>query len=111
MIKVPTKLNMLQDVHVPTPTDNYFLYWDDATGMWKVKAVDHGELAGLADDDHSQYHTNTRGDARYLYRENVGAFTPDADYEPATKKYVDDNIGGGAYTDAEALRWALVVGG
>lgn len=29
-------------------------------------------------------------DDRYLYRENVGAFTPDGDYEPATKKYVDD---------------------
>jgi len=31
-------------------------------------------------------------DDRYLYRENVGAFTPDGDYEPATKKYVDDLI-------------------
>jgi hypothetical protein len=57
--------------------------------------VNHGGLGGLSDDDHSQYHNDTRGDARYLYRENVGAFTPDADYEPATKKYVDDNIGGG----------------
>lgn len=26
---------------------------------------DHGALAGLADDDHPQYHNNTRGDARY----------------------------------------------
>ena len=54
-------------------------------------ALDHGSLAGLLDDDHSQYHNNTRGDARYLYKENTDAFTPDADYEPATKKYVDDN--------------------
>jgi len=53
--------------------------------------LDHGDaLTGLAGDDHVQYHTDTRGDARYLYRENVGVFTPDADYEPATKKYVDD---------------------
>lgn len=28
-------------------------------------ATDHGALSGLADDDHSQYHTNARGDARY----------------------------------------------
>jgi peptidoglycan hydrolase CwlO-like protein len=28
-----------------------------------------------------------------LYRENTGAFTPDGDYEPATKKYVDDVAG------------------
>ncbi len=27
--------------------------------------TDHGALTGLADDDHAQYHTDTRGDARY----------------------------------------------
>jgi hypothetical protein len=26
---------------------------------------DHGELGGLGDDDHTQYHNNARGDARY----------------------------------------------
>jgi hypothetical protein len=26
---------------------------------------DHGALSGLGDDDHTQYHNNTRGDARY----------------------------------------------
>jgi hypothetical protein len=28
-------------------------------------ATDHGALTGLSDDDHSQYHTDARGDARY----------------------------------------------
>lgn len=27
--------------------------------------LDHGELAGLVDDDHEQYHNDTRGDIRY----------------------------------------------
>jgi hypothetical protein len=27
--------------------------------------IDHGSIAGLGDDDHSQYHNDTRGDARY----------------------------------------------
>lgn len=27
--------------------------------------TDHGALSGLADDDHAQYHTDARGDARY----------------------------------------------
>jgi len=27
--------------------------------------TDHGALTGLADDDHAQYHNDTRGDARY----------------------------------------------
>jgi len=29
-------------------------------------ASDHGSLIGLGDDDHTQYHNDTRGDARYL---------------------------------------------
>ncbi|MCK9326034.1 MAG: hypothetical protein M0P69_11140 [Bacteroidales bacterium] len=41
-----------------------------------------------------------------LTKDNTDPFTPDADYEPATKKYVDDNSGGGGYvnvTDYGAL--------
>jgi len=34
-----------------------------------------------------------------LALDNTTAFTPDADYEPATKKYVDDNVGGGSTND------------
>ncbi len=60
------------------------------SGAGSGGTIDHGALTGRGDDDHSQYHNNTRGDARYLYRENTNPFTPDADYEPATKKYVDD---------------------
>jgi len=106
MIKVPEKLNMLLDVHVPSPTDDDVLYWDDTAGLWKSKAdafiTDHGALTGLGDDDHSQYHTDARGDTRYLYKENVAAFTPDGNYEPATKKYVDDSVAGAG----EPTTWA-----
>lgn len=30
----------------------------------------HADLSGLSDDDHPQYHNNTRGDARYVLRSN-----------------------------------------
>lgn len=43
--------------------------------------VDHGELAGLSDDDHTQYHNNARGDLRYAALSHVGT-------------------GGGAHADA-----------
>jgi len=33
--------------------------------------TDHGSLSGLGDDDHSQYHTDTRGDARYPLKNSV----------------------------------------
>lgn len=32
---------------------------------------DHGDLTGLADDDHVQYHNDTRGDARYFTQAQV----------------------------------------
>ena len=32
---------------------------------------DHGLLSGLADDDHTQYHNDTRGDARYYTKSQV----------------------------------------
>ena len=39
--------------------------------------TDHGALTGLADDDHTQYHTDARGDARY-YTKTLS----DAAYQP-----------------------------
>jgi len=74
-------------------------YWIRATPATIAALLDHGNLQGKGDDDHSQYHNNARGDARYLYKENTDEFTPDGDYEPATKKYVDDNAGGGGTLD------------
>lgn len=39
---------------------------DDAFDAVTAAIVDdHGELNGLADDDHPQYHNDARGDARY----------------------------------------------
>jgi len=45
---------------------------DNATKVMTTAAIaalapvqDHGNLVGLTDDDHPQYHNNTRGDARY----------------------------------------------
>jgi len=40
--------------------------------------TDHGALSGLADDDHPQYLTNGRGDARYYTKAEVDAATSSA---------------------------------
>lgn len=42
---------------------------DNAGGGGGV--TDHGALTGLADDDHSQYHNDARGDARYYTQSQV----------------------------------------
>ncbi len=38
-----------------------------------------------------------------LELDNTTPFTPDTDYEPATKKYVDDNAGGGGMSHAQDI--------
>lgn len=43
-------------------------------------SVDHGSLGGLAGDDHTQYHNNTRGDARYYTETELNAGQLDTQY-------------------------------
>src|SRR4030043_374501 len=43
--------------------------------------IDHGSLSGLADDDHGQYHNDSRGDTRYFQKTehiNISTGAPDA---------------------------------
>lgn len=63
--------------------DGWILTADGAGGAaWEAAAAggvtDHGALSGLADDDHTQYHTDTRGDARYslLAHNHAGTYEP-----------------------------------
>lgn len=58
-----TVLDDLNDVDASTPTNGDVLTWDGS--QWVPQggvgaATDHGALTGLADDDHAQYHTDTR---------------------------------------------------
>ncbi len=50
---------------------------------------DHGQLNGLADDDHTQY---TLADGTRPFTGTVGGITPVADADLVTKAYVDSNI-------------------
>lgn len=40
-------------------------------GLVTVALIDHGELAGLADDDHTQYHNDARWDIRFATKETL----------------------------------------
>lgn len=60
---------------------------------------DHGALTGLGDDDHTQYHNDTRGDARYYLKGAVDtALTNKADKATSLAGYGITN----AYTKTEA---------
>lgn len=63
-----------------TPDGTKFLRDDN---VWAAPgggpgATDHGALTGLADDDHTQYHNDARGDARYslLGHNHTGTYQP-----------------------------------
>jgi hypothetical protein len=45
--------------------------------------TDHGALTGLGDDDHTQYHNNARGDARYSLTSHTHAYA-DITGKPST---------------------------
>lgn len=42
-----------------------------------LEVTDHGALSGLDDDDHTQYHNDTRGDARYIRKTLVATLASD----------------------------------
>lgn len=61
-------LDDLIDVDLTTPPSNGdALGYNGTSEKWEPIEItmDHGELQGLSDDDHTQYHNDTRGDARY----------------------------------------------
>ena len=70
-----------QDVVFDSPPiggETYVLiHWQTVGGSGGGGVTDHGALTGLSDDDHSQYHNDTRGDARYYTQTAAqAAFAP-----------------------------------
>lgn len=64
------------DIYINTSTNEYYQKGSSVSGEWGSPigtlgsggsggVTDHGALTGLGDDDHPQYLTNARGDARY----------------------------------------------
>lgn len=47
--------------------------------------IDHGSISGLADDDHTQYHNDARGDARYYTETELDAGQLDNRYYTETE--------------------------
>jgi hypothetical protein len=62
--------------------------------------IDHGNQLGLGDDDHTQYHNNTRGDARYYQQSELNSTTPAS--EGASLVGTDSKTNLGAATTVEA---------
>lgn len=59
------------DFQLADLSDSDTIVWNATTQKWDSGpgggggVTDHGALTGLGDDDHTQYHTDARGDVRY----------------------------------------------
>lgn len=81
----------VQDIIGSTMTDSAtidFVYNDAGNQIYAnviQSAIDHGSIAGLGDDDHTQYLNNTRGDARYYTKTQLDAGQLDNRYYTETE--------------------------
>lgn len=72
---------------------------------------DHGGLTGLSDDDHPQYHNNTRGDLRYslLAHTHSGVYDPAGTAAAAMAAHLAAGDPHPQYTTAVELNAAIAV--
>jgi hypothetical protein len=72
-VKTSLSLNNVENTALSTwaGSTNITTLGTITSGTWAGTAIDHGGLAGLADDDHTQYHNDTRGDARYYTQSQI----------------------------------------
>jgi hypothetical protein len=103
-----------------TALGDFYTYNGTIWTAWGM-AIDHGSLTGLADDDHTQYYNQTRGDARYeklignptidgqlLARSTAGVWSwvsPTSGYVPTTRQIIAGTglTGGGDLTADRTL--------
>lgn len=106
--------------NILTDTTTVNFTYDDGTPTISAdviqSAIDHGNIAGLNDDDHTQYHNDTRGDVRYVQKSTFDANTilkADTDNTPVALTVAEQTlvgrITGGNIDDLSASDAASIV--
>ena len=90
--------NVMQNIWKNTLQPTYIqyqigLFADDSHEDYKADSVQEW-LHGWLFDNSKIFMTEDTGDTRYLSKNNTSSFSPSGDYNPATKKYVDDAVAG-----------------
>lgn len=109
-LNLPDAIGVVPEDELLTPVRSVNGLLPDSTGNIVVPTsgvTDHGALTGLTDDDHPQYHTDTRGDVRYYTKaqmdsslatkENVGVASASmashlAAVDPHTQYALDSDL-------------------
>ena len=84
LIGVPSNTDLMTLAPTAVTIDGD-LYCDNITITGTLTGADHGNLIGLSDDDHPQYHNDTRGDARYYTQSVLNAGQLDTRYYTETE--------------------------
>lgn len=90
-INVTYKLTNIDDLDDPGVGIQY-------TCTWKTNDTVITKTSELTNNSGFITSSDLPDMSNYLAKNNTTAFTPTGDYQPATKKYVDDNAGGGGST-------------
>ena len=100
----PKKAEDLSDWDTAGRSDTNIVQWNATLEQYEhianpgAASIDHGNLTGLTDDDHSQYHTNARGDARYV-QSSGGTFSGAVTFEEGAVVQI------GSTTVAQGYTW------
>lgn len=101
----------LYDV-TPIPVTGFYLDWTEYTLWWSWWSERWSITWTLSDQTDLNTALNTKANTSdVLTKTNTTSFTPTWDYQPATKKYVDDHAGGDMnYADynRSVTTWATV---
>lgn len=68
--------------------------------------LDHGVLTGLSDDDHTQYHNDTRGDARYSQLGHSHTETDITDLDHDAEKLQGRTLASNAPATGQVVAWS-----
>ena len=94
-------------------TDGTICIYDYTEKEWKEFAMntnDHGDLGGLADNDHPQYiekdgtTSDVSADIPFNNNKLTGVKDPTANQDAVTKKYVDDEVAGTEEVVSDTVR-------
>jgi len=92
-LPINAALGDLSNVDETGKVDGQSVVWNAGASKYVLATVtsgggvtDHGALTGLGDDDHTQYHNDTRGDARYslLAHTHTGVYAASSHNHDAT---------------------------
>lgn len=98
--------NTRMEIYDDTDESDYLRIAVSANGVTNISTIDNDGVVGHLTLDADGDITLDAASGNIYVKDNGGNYTPGSDYEIATKKYVDDNAGGGALNDLSDVTYS-----